>query len=187
MQVSQALDPIEALRQQFGDAILHVSDFRDDLTVVVDRDMLPEVADYLRVTQGLIYNFLSDITPVDYYPLDYGARYTYRPERFALSYHLYSLLYNRRIRIKVFVPEEEPVVPTLIDIWPAANWLEREAYDLMGIDFDGHPDKRRLLMPDDWNGNPLRRDVPVGKETVQFSFNVEEILENKLKADSDES
>ncbi|NJL58228.1 hypothetical protein HC928_26270 [bacterium] len=93
--------------------------------------------------------------------------------------NLYSLLYNRRIRVKAYVEEDEPVVPTVTDIWPAANWLEREAYDMMGIVFDGHPNMKRVLMPDDWNGYPHRRDYPLGYETVQFSFNVDEIMAHK--------
>jgi NADH-quinone oxidoreductase subunit C len=93
------------------------------------------------------------------------------------------MLYNRRLRIKVFAMEEDPVVPTIIGVWPAANWLEREIADLMGIRFEGHPDPRRLLMPDDWDGHPLRRDYPMGKERVQFSFNAEEILSHKPLAE----
>jgi NADH-quinone oxidoreductase subunit C len=121
----------------------------------------------------LLYNFLSDISSVDYYP-DYN-----RPGRFGVCYHLYSMIYNRRIRLKVFVQEDEPVVPTLTVLWPAANWLEREIYDMMGIEFEGHPDLRRLLMPEDWNGHPARRDYPLGYETVMFSFNFDEINKHK--------
>ena len=77
---------------------------------------------------------------------------------------------------------EEPTVETVTSIWPGANWPEREIMDMMGVDFKGHPDKRRLLMPEDWNGHPHRRDYPLGYETPMFSFNVEEIMKHKLKA-----
>jgi NADH-quinone oxidoreductase subunit C len=89
------------------------------------------------------------------------------------------MLYNRRLRVKVFVPEEAPEVPTLTSVWPGANWPEREIYDMMGIKFLGHPDPRRLLMPADWQGHPHRRDYPLGYEQVQFSFNAEAIMKQK--------
>ncbi|MGB1286664.1 MAG: NADH-quinone oxidoreductase subunit C [Aggregatilineales bacterium] len=187
MQIPDALDPTGALRDKFGDAVQHVHEFRDETTIVVDAAQISDVMMFLRNTPGLVYNFLSDISAVDYYPNDYGDAYNgegsaYRPERFGISYHIYSMLYNRRLRIKTFAMEEEPVVPTITDIWQAANWLEREIADLMGIEFEGHPDKRRLIMPDDWDGHPHRRDYPLGKETVQFSFNVEEIMKFKPSA-----
>jgi NADH-quinone oxidoreductase subunit C len=155
------------------DAVQDVKVFRDETTIVVAPEKIPDVCRYLRDTTGLVYNFLSDISAVDYYP-DYD-----RPERFGVSYHLLSMLYNRRLRVKTFVPEEAPEVPTVTTIWPGANWLEREIFDMMGINFAGHPDMRRLLMPEDWDGHPHRRDYPLGYEQVQFSFNVEDILKHK--------
>jgi NADH-quinone oxidoreductase subunit C len=170
------------------DAVLHVKTFRDETTIYVKAEKIVDVLLYLRSTPGLVYNFLSDISSVDYYPTDYGEGYDgkakdFRPERFGVSYHLYSMLYNRRLRVKTFAVEEEPVIPSITKLWPAANWLEREIIDLMGIHFEGHPDPRRLLMPEDWDGHPLRRDYPMGKETVAFSFNVEEIRKHKPFAD----
>lgn len=173
MQIPPALDPVAALRQAMPDAVLDARRFRDETTIIVDRAKIADVCNYLRDTSGLVYNFLSDISAVDYYP-EYS-----RPERFGVSYHLLSMLYNRRLRVKVFVPEEEPEVPTVTSVWPAANWLEREIFDLMGINFAGHPDMRRLLMPEDWDGHPHRRDYPLGYEQVQFSFNAEEIMKHK--------
>jgi NADH-quinone oxidoreductase subunit C len=81
--------------------------------------------------------------------------------------------------VKVYLSEDDPSVDTVSTIWPAANWLEREIADLMGITFNGHPDPRRLLMPDDWQGHPLRKDHPLSYETIQFSFNAEEIMKHK--------
>jgi NADH-quinone oxidoreductase subunit C len=131
---------------------------------------------HLRDTRGLLFNYLSDISAVDYYP---DPPTEQRPERFGVSYHLYSLLYMRRLRVKVFAAEDDPRVPTITEVWAAANWLEREIWDMMGIRFDGHPDMRRLLMPQDWDGFPHRRDYPLGYETVMFSFNVDEINKHK--------
>ncbi|MBZ0296119.1 MAG: NADH-quinone oxidoreductase subunit C [Anaerolineae bacterium] len=173
MQIPEPLDPVQAVKSAMPDAVQDVREFRGETTIVVSPERVVDVARYLRDTAGLVYNFLSDISSVDYYP-DYD-----RPERFGISYHLLSMLYNRRLRLKVFLPEDAPEIATMTTVWPGANWLEREIYDMMGIVFHGHPDLRRLLMPDDWDGYPLRRDYPLGYEQVQFSFNVEEILKHK--------
>lgn len=184
MQIPAALDPVEQLKDNFSDDVLHVKTFAGETTIIIKPDNIQNIMLHLRSTPGLIYNYLSDISPVDYYPNDYGDAYDgngkdFRPERFGMSYHLYSMLYNRRLRVKTFAMEEDPVVPTVTTVWPGANWLEREAADLMGITFEGHPDPRRLLMPEDWDGHPHRRDYPLGKETVAFTFNVEEIHKHK--------
>jgi NADH-quinone oxidoreductase subunit C len=176
MQIPAAIDPAVAVKDKFGDDVLHVREFRGEITIAVKPEVVVDVCDYLRVTPGLVYNFLSDISAVDYYP---DPPTDERPERFGVAYHMYSMLYNRRLRVKTYLPEEEPVVKTVINVWPAANWLEREIADMMGVVFEGHPDPRRLLMPEDWDGHPHRRDYPLGKETVQFSFNIEEILKHK--------
>jgi NADH-quinone oxidoreductase subunit C len=174
MDIPEPLDPVEAVKSGLPDALQDVVRFRDETTLVVAPADVPTVTRYLRDTVGLVYNYLSDISAVDYYP-DYSSR----PGRFGVAYHLYSLLYNRRIRVKTYADEDEPVIPTVVEIWPAANWLEREIYDMMGIEFDGHPDLRRLMMPEDWYGFPHRRDYPLGYETPQFSFNAEEIQQHK--------
>jgi NADH-quinone oxidoreductase subunit C len=181
MYIPDPLDPVQTATAQFGERIREVVEFRGEITLVVEAADVPAVARYLRDTTGLIYNYLSDISAVDYW--EPGGLTSGRPARFGVSYHLYSLLYNRRVRLKTYVDEDGddgyPHIPTLTTLWPAANWLEREIIDMMGIRFDGHPDPRRLLMPDDWNGHPHRRDYPLGYETIQFSFNIEEILKHK--------
>ena len=106
------------------------------------------------------FEMCSDITAVDYQ----GIRRT----RFELVVNLLSLRHNRRLRILVPVPEDAPVAPSLVPVYPGANFLEREVYDMFGIRFDGHPDLTRILMPDDWEGHPLRRDFGVGAVPVQF-------------------
>lgn len=174
MNIANAINPADALKAALPDSLLNVTEFRGDITLVVERLHIARVMQYLRDTPGLIYNFLSDISAVDYYP-ESGER----PGRFGVSYHLYSMLYNRRLRVKVYVDEDEASVPTIINVWPVADWLEREIMDMMGIMFEGHPDPRRLLMPEDWNGHPHRRDYPLGYETIQFSFNAEEIMKHK--------
>ena len=90
------------------------------------------------------------------------------PERFEVAVNLLSLRDRRRLRVRVQVPEDEPVVQTVVELWPGAEAMEREAYDMVGIRFDGHPDLTRILMPEDWEGHPLRKDYPVGRIPVQF-------------------
>ena len=173
MQIPKALDPVEAVKGAFPEAVLDVVQFRDETTLVIHPKQIVNVCRYLRDTNGLIYNFMSDISSVDYYP-DYN-----RPGRFGVCYHLLSMLYNRRVRLKVYLPEDEPVVPTVNRVGQAANGVEREIYDMMGIIFEGHPDLRRVLLPEDWDGHPARRDAPLGYETVMFSFNSDEISKHK--------
>jgi len=173
MQIPKALDPVEAVKGKFRKAVLDVVQFRDETTLVIHPKQIVNVSRYLRDTNGLIYNFMSDISSVDYYP-DYN-----RPGRFGVCYHLLSMLYNRRVRLKVYLPEDEQIVPTVTSVWQVANWLEREIYDMMGIIFEGHPDLRRVLLPEDWDGHPARRNAPLGYETVMFSFNSDEISKHK--------
>ncbi|MFZ4813986.1 MAG: NADH-quinone oxidoreductase subunit C [Phototrophicaceae bacterium] len=181
-------NPADAVKAKFGDALLHVKEFAGETTITVTAESLPNVMKFLKETPGLIYNFLSDISAVDYYTPDggdYGDNYAgkdFRPERFGISYHVFSMLYGRRLRVKTYANEDAPEVPTLINLWVAADWLEREIMDMMGVTFVGHPDPRRLLMPEDWNGHPHRRDYPLGYETPMFSFNVEEIMKHKPSA-----
>lgn len=165
-----ALDPVDALRNAFPETFQGAEEFRGDVTVMVAGEQIVDVCRYCRDTRGLEYNFLSDVTAVDYLPQE---------PRFGVLYHVYSMLHNRSLCLKVMLPEEDPTVSSVTDIYPAANWFEREVYDLMGITFTGHPDLRRLLMPEDWDGHPLRKNYPLGYETVQFSFNFDEVNKHK--------
>lgn len=176
MNIPQPLDPIASAREALDDAILDTKVFAGETTLIVKPSEIVRVARFVRDATGLVYNYLSDISAVDYYPETRGPD---GDGRFGVSYHLYSMLYNRRIRLKVYLPEDDPSVATLTVIWQAANWLEREAMDMMGIDFVGHPDPRRLLMPADWDGHPHRRDYPLGYEQIMFSFNKDEINQHK--------
>jgi len=121
-------------------------------TVFVERDAVPAVARALRDRPEFAFAFLADITAVDFWP---------REPRFELVYILVSPTQRHRLRLKVRLRGEDAHVATVSSVWPAANWLEREVWDLFGIAFDGHPDPRRLLMPEDWQGHPLRKDYPV--------------------------
>jgi NADH-quinone oxidoreductase subunit C len=113
---------------------------------------VPELARVLRDAPELAFTLLVDITAADFWPAE---------PRFELVYLMASIANRLRLRVKVRLPAESPHVATVSGIWPAANWLEREVWDLFGIVFDGHPDPRRLLMPEDWEGFPLRKDYPV--------------------------
>jgi NADH-quinone oxidoreductase subunit C len=121
-------------------------------TIYVSRDELPAVAQALRDGAGLRFDFLAELTAIDFWPRD---------PRFEVVYVLVSLERRARVRLKVRLAGGDAHVGTVSGIWPAANWLEREVWDLFGVVFDGHPDPRRLLMPEDWEGYPLRKDYPV--------------------------
>ena len=121
-------------------------------TIYVSRDELPAVARVLRQGADSRFDFLAELTAVDFWP---------REPRFELVYVLVSIERRERLRLKVRLPGDDSHIGTVSGIWPAANWLEREVWDLFGVVFDGHPDPRRLLMPEDWEGYPLRKDYPV--------------------------
>ena len=164
------LDPVETLTNAFPNAVEGIQEFRGEITLLVDANRIAEVCRHCRDTKGLEYNFMSDVAGVDYFPQE---------PRFAVSYHLYSMVHNRSLRLKVYLAGDKPEVPSVTELFPAANWSEREIFDLFGIVFTGHPDLRRLLMPDGWDGHPLRKDYPLGYETVQFSFNFDEVDKHK--------
>jgi NADH-quinone oxidoreductase subunit C len=141
-----------------------------DLSVILDRDNLVDVAQLLRDDADLNYILLENLCGVDYLG---------REPRFEVVYHLFSFEHMHRVCLKVQLPEDDPVVPTLTGLWPTANWQERETYDMFGIIFEGHPSLERILMPEDWEGYPQRKDVPLGYEEVAFTFNQERIYAQK--------
>jgi len=143
---------VERLRRWSPNAISEVIEFRGETTLVVARNVLRDVAERCRSDKDLQFNLLTDATSVDRYPLE---------PRFEVNYHLVSIPRSDRLRLQVRLSASDPVVDSLVSVWPGANWLEREIFDLMGIRFEGHRDLRRILMPDDWEGYPLRRDYPV--------------------------
>ncbi len=146
-------DPIlQRLRAWDPRAVAEVLEFRGERTLVVPRSHLRRTAELLAGAPDLAFNFLSDVTGVDRFPIE---------PRFELNYHLLSIANRAVLRIRVRIHGSDPVVPTVSTIWPTANWHEREIYDLFGVRFEGHPDLRRIVMPDDWEGHPLRKDYPV--------------------------
>jgi NADH-quinone oxidoreductase subunit C len=165
-------------------------DAHGETTLVIETELLVDACTYLRDELG--FDFLSDVSPADYLgwgeagvagyigtadgrDLNAPATHGYqklperKPKRFAMNYHLLALREGgRRVRVQVWLDEGESV-PTVIRVWPAADWHEREAWDMMGIPVAGHPNLTRILMADDWDGHPLRKDYPIGGEPVRFS------------------
>ena len=143
---------VQKLREWDAQSVAEVIEFRGETTVIVPREYLRRAADYLASEPSLRFSFLSDITTVDRFPVE---------PRFEVNYHLLSIDRRERLRLKVRLPGNDPTVLSVVSVWPTANWHERENFDLFGIRFEGHPDLRRILMPDDWEGYPLRKDYPV--------------------------
>jgi NADH:ubiquinone oxidoreductase subunit C len=170
--------------------LVEVREAKGETTLVVDTPRLPEAARYLRGELG--FDFLSDVAAADY--LGWGKRPVSgyigtpggrdlnkpmtqglqrlpqpKPRRFSVSYHLLAVRAGaQRVRLQVWVDDGEEV-PTVIPVWPTADWHEREAWDMFGIRFAGHPNQTRILMSEDWEGHPLRKDYPIGGEPVRFS------------------
>jgi NADH-quinone oxidoreductase subunit C len=159
------------LLQACPNEIITSRKFRDESTVIVRKEQIVNICALLRDHPDTRYNFLSDLTCVDLLNIKGNTA-----PRFEIVYNLYSLTTFKRFRVKAQVEFEngEAHINTVESVWPAANWLEREVYDLFGVTFDHHGDLRRIQMPDDWIGHPLRKDFPLGGETVEFSFNVKE-------------
>jgi NADH-quinone oxidoreductase subunit C len=141
---------VEKLKEKFGGSVLEIKEFRGETTVVVKKEDIVAICALLKKEQG--FNFLTDLCGVDYLG---------QSPRFMVVYHLYNITTKERLRLKVPVAESDPRVDTVSGVWGTANWHERECWDLMGISFNGHPDLRRILMPADWQGHPLRKDYPL--------------------------
>jgi len=140
---------VEALKEVFGEAVEEVTVYAGEHTVRVARHRIVEICRFLKEEQG--FNYLSDLGGID--------RFT-EEDRFEVFYNLVSLERGKRIRLKVRVGEEYPVVPSIVEVYPAANWNERECWDMFGIRFKGHPDLRRMYMPEDFEHHPLRKEFP---------------------------
>ena len=149
----------------FADEIISTKRFRDQDFITVRKNRIVDICTLLRDEPDCDFRLVSDILGVDL--LDFE-----REPRFEVIYSLYSLSSHRRIVVKAQVDEDEPEIDSVSDVWLAAEWAEREIYDMFGIHFNNHPDMRRILMPDDWIGHPLRKDFPLGGEEVEFSHNV---------------
>jgi NADH-quinone oxidoreductase subunit C len=144
------------LKASFGESILETHSFRGDDTALIVPEVLLPVCTFLKQDPDLDYNFLMDLTAVDYLRFD-------KDPRFEVVYHFFSLAKKWRVRIKVGVGGEKPEVDSLVALWPGANWFEREVWDMFGIRFRDHPDLRRILMYEEFEGHPLRKDYPISK------------------------
>ncbi len=142
---------MQQLRGWNGASVAGVIEFRGETTVIVPREYLRSACEFLATEPSLRFSFLSDITPVDRFPIE---------PRFEVNYHLLSIERRARIRLRVKISGKDAVLPSVTPVWPTANWHERESYDLFGIRFEGHPNLKRILMPEEWEGYPLRRDYP---------------------------
>jgi NADH-quinone oxidoreductase subunit C len=161
MPLAPAITDIEQLKQHpalarvlgwNASAVQGVKFDRDEMTLYVERSSLREACALLKEDPACPFNFLSDITCVDWYPSE---------PRFEIVYHLISIQNKERVRLKVKLNSSSPAVESLTSVWPGANYFEREIFDLFGVRFTGHPYLRRILMPEDWEGHPLRKDYPV--------------------------
>jgi NADH-quinone oxidoreductase subunit C len=157
---------IQAFVERFG---AQHSQFRGEDTLTLSADHI--VAACLALRDEFGFELLSGQTAVDYWPE--------LTPRFHIVYQIYSIQHNQRVCLRVPLNGNAPTMPSLTGVYPNANWQEREIWDMFGVRFEGHPDLRRILMPQDWEGHPLRKDYPLGYEEVQFSFNYDEIDRRK--------
>jgi NADH-quinone oxidoreductase subunit C len=142
------------LKEKYPEDVLDVLMPQGDATAVIRPESLTRVIEFLKTDPRLLFDVLVDITAIDYLG---------KKPRFSVVYHLLSLPFNRRLRLKVSVDDGEPALDSLTPCWGAANWLEREVWDMFGIRFTGHPDLKRILMYDGFEGHPLRKDYPIRK------------------------
>lgn len=162
--MTEPISAVEAVRAAFPDAILEEQSFRGETTLVLRAQDLVAVASFLRDDPAQLFTMLKDCCGLD------GLGLGQTP-RFAVVYQLYSLQHNRSLRLMVRVDEGQ-AVPSVVSVWPGANWYEREVYDMFGVPFEGHPDLRRILNPEDLEGHPLRKDFALGDVPVDFGMPV---------------
>jgi len=156
----EVADDLERAFPEFGAAIEKVVVDRNELTLYVKRDQLRAVALTLRNTESLRFEMCMGVNGV-HYPDE-------KDRELHAVYELLSLTHNRRLRLEVAVPDSDPHLPSLVEVWGGVNWHERETFDMFGIIFDGHPGLTRILMPDDWQGHPQRKDYPLGGIPVEY-------------------
>ncbi len=161
---------LRLIQENFPGSIVTSRLFRGEKTVTIRKDNVVGICRLLRDSRETNFNYLSDITAFD--RLDIMDEDDESELRFEVIYNLYSMGTFQRFRLKAQVSEDDTTIDTVEGVWPNANWVEREVYDMFGITFNNHSDLRRILMPDDWVGHPLRKDFPLGGEEVEFSHNV---------------
>jgi NADH-quinone oxidoreductase subunit C len=161
---------VAKLQRELGDNVLSTEEFRGQTSVTLDPGAIVNACQMLRDDPDLDFDFLAALTAVDYWPSE---------PRFKIVYHLYSLANKEFIGLRAQLSNESPEIPTIESVYPNANWHEREVFDMFGVTFKDHSDQRRIIMPYDWEGHPLRKDYPLGYEEVQFTFNFDEIDKRK--------
>jgi NADH-quinone oxidoreductase subunit C len=144
---------LTALQREHPDWIGEIVEAVGEVTALVPREHIVEICSHLKASPDARFDFLSDLCGVDRGPEE--------EPRFEVNYHLFSTTLHHRLRLKVLLKEEDANVPTVTNVWRTANWHERETFDLFGVRFEGHPDLRRILLPDDWQGHALRKDFPL--------------------------
>ncbi len=156
----EPLEIAEKIKEKFPGEVQEVLNFRDQVSVTVKRDRILDICLYLFKDSSIEMNFLSDLCGVDYKEREF---------RFEVVYNLFSMKHQHRIRVKALIPESDPSIESVVTVWSGANCHERETYDMFGIVFRGHPDLRRILLPEDWEGFPLRKDYPLkGPEDWEY-------------------
>ncbi|NAZ29721.1 MAG: NADH-quinone oxidoreductase subunit C [Caldimicrobium sp.] len=152
---------VQRLKEVLGDNFLEEGEFRGQRFVILRKDGVKEA---IKLLKDLGFNHLQTLTGVDY------LRIKNRKARFEVVYQLYSIEKRLQLRLRVEVPEDDPEVDSIVDLFPCANFLEREVYDLLGIRFKGHPNLKRILLPENWVGHPLRKDYPLEPEEKPLDF-----------------
>lgn len=164
----------EKIKEKFPEEVVDVTESRDQVSVIIKKGRVVDICRYLHDDPNLMLNHLQDLTAVDW-------RGKKEP-RFEVVYNLYSIRYRHRIRLKAQVSEEESSINSVVPIWAGANWHERECYDMFGIVFKGHPDLRRILLPEDWEGYPLRKDYPLKGPDLEHDWHgFVEVIEKAKK------
>jgi len=149
----EALQIAEKIKEKFPEETLDIREFRGQVSVTLKKGRILDICRYLHDDPDLFLDYLVDVCGCDYL----GKK----DVRFEVVYHLYSIRHRHAIRLKAEVPDSDPSIDSVMPVWVGANWHERECYDLFGIVFKGHPDLRRILLPEDWEGHPLRKDYPL--------------------------
>jgi len=163
-------EAVQQLKQKFVSSIIGEVLFHGETTLVVRKESLKEILTFLKQAPGPGYEVLMDLTGVDYLQPEMHTQ---------VVYWLHNPTTFERLRIKVIAKREE-ALPSVIDLWEGANWYERELFDMFGVHFEGHPDLKRILMPDDWKGHPMRRDYPLTEESVEFKHGVKPKIPSQI-------
>jgi NADH-quinone oxidoreductase subunit C len=157
----EPLQIAEKIKERFPEEALAIREFRGQVSVTVKKDRIRDICRFLHDEPDLFFDYPVDLCGVDYMGM--------KESRFEVVYHLYSIKHRHALRLKAEVPEKDARIDSVLPVWAGVNWHERECYDMFGISFTGHPDMRRVLLPEDWEGHPLRKDYPVKGPEKEWS------------------